>query len=480
MSEKTSDKTALEKKQHWYNKIPNALVIIFGILVLMAILTWIVPSGVFDREILPNGREGVIAGSYHQIEKTDAMKVGFFDIFRAVPQGLVAAGSVVFVIFLAGGMFKVLEKTGAIENGIGIMIRTIEKHNISKYVGLALVTAVFGFFGVAIGFENLIAFVPVGIMVVLGLGFDLMTAASAVVGALAVGFGTSPINAYTVGVAHEIADLPTFSGMGLRTIFCIVCLTILYLYMVSYAKKVDKDPSKSLVKGISTEGLQIDKQNLDKYALDRRGIVLILLLVSFVGVIIYGVLVHQWYLTEISALFVLYAIIFGIVGKFSMDGFIETFYEGAASVTSGALLVGFARAIQVVMEQGLIADTIINSLSAPLANFNPTISAILMTPIQGIFNFFVPSGSGQAMVTMPIIIPLSDLIGVNRQIAVLAFQIGDGFTNLIIPTGGSMLAMLAMARVPYEKWLKYIIKVVGLLYVVGWIFIAIATAIDWQ
>ncbi len=241
-----SDTTALEKKQRWYNKIPNALVIIFAILVLMAILTWIIPSGVYDREILPNGREGVIAGSYHQIEKTDQMKVGFFDVFRAVPQGLVAAGSVVFVIFLAGGMFKVLDKTGAIENGIGIMIRTIERRKISKYVGLALVTAVFGFFGVAIGFENLIAFVPVGIMVVLGLGFDLMTAASAVVGGLAVGFGTSPINAYTVGVAHEIADLPTFSGMGLRSIFCLVCLTILYLYMVSYSKKVDKDPSKSL------------------------------------------------------------------------------------------------------------------------------------------------------------------------------------------------------------------------------------------
>lgn len=469
-----------ESPKKWYQRVPNAMIIIFGILVLMAFMTWLVPSGQFDRQMMPNGREGVVAGSYHVIEKTDAMRASLFDVFRAIPTGMVAAGSVMMIVFLAGGMFKVLEKTGAIENGIGIAVRKIEEKKISKYVGLALVMALFGFFGAAVGFENLIGFVPVGLMVVLGLGFDLMVAASGVIGALAVGFATSPINAYTVGVAHEIADLPTFSGMGLRTVYCLASLTILFLYTAGYAKKVQKNPNKSLVKGISTQGLQLDKDNLHKYKLDKRGVLILVLFVSFIGVIIYGVLVHKWYLTEIAALFVLYAIIFAIVGGFNGNSFIETFMEGASSVTAGALIVGFARAIQVIMDQGRISDTIINTLSAPLVNFSPAISAVAMSVVQGVFNFFIPSGSGQAMVTMPIIVPLSDLINVNRQIAVSAFQIGDGLTNMIVPTAGTMLAMLAMAKVPYEKWLRFVFGLLAMLYVLGWGFLVFATAINWQ
>ena len=243
---------------------------------------------------------------------------------------------------------------------------------------------------------------------------------------------------------------------------------------------MQKNPNKSLVKGISTQGLQLDKDNLHKYKLDKRGVLILILFVSFICVIIYGVLVHKWYLTEIAALFVLYAIIFAIVGGFNGNSFIETFMEGASSVTAGALIVGFARAIQVIMDQGRISDTIINTLSAPLVNFSPAISAVAMSVVQGVFNFFIPSGSGQAMVTMPIIVPLSDLINVNRQIAVSAFQIGDGLTNMIVPTAGTMLAMLAMAKVPYEKWLRFVFGLLAMLYVLGWGFLVFATAINWQ
>lgn len=468
------------QKKLWYERIPNAFIIIFLIMVLVAVLTYIIPSGQFERIMMENGREGVDPDSFHYIEKSPSMKTSPFDLFRSIPIGMVQAGTVMMIVFLAGGMFKILQESGAMENGIGMAVRKIEEKNISPYWGLALLTLLFGFFGAAVGFENLIGFVPLGIMVALGLGFDLMVGAGAVIGALAVGFATSPINAYTVGVAHEIAGLPTFSGMGLRTIYVLVSLALMYWHMTSYMKKVEKDPTRSLVKGISTEGLTIDRNQLQSYHLDTRGKIMLLAFFSFIAVVVYGVVVHQWYLDEIAALFVIYAIIFAVISGMSSEKMVQTFIKGASAVTGGALIVGLARAIQVIMAQGEISDTIIYNLSLPLRQLSPILSAIAMTIVQGVINFFIPSGSGQAMVTMPIIVPLSDIINVGRQIAVLAFQIGDGVTNMIIPTSGGLLAMLAIARVPFDKWFRFIIGLVVKVYIAGWIILAIATLINWQ
>lgn len=471
--------TSLEKKK-WYERIPNAFIIIFLIMVLVAVLTYVVPSGQFDRVMMDNGREGVDPDSFHYIEKTPAMTTSFFDLFRAIPIGLVQAGTVMMIVFLAGGMFRILQDSGAMENGIGIAVRKIEQHSISPYWGLAFLTFLFGFFGAAVGFENLIGFVPLGIMVALGLGFDLMVGAGAVIGGLAVGFATSPINPYTVGVAHEIAELPTFSGMGLRTVFVIVSLLIMFWHLRSYIKRVEKDPSRSLVQGISIEGLSIDRAKLEAYHLDGRGKLILVAFFSFIAVVVYGVVRHQWYLNEIAALFVIYAIIFAVLSGMNGDKMVQTFIKGASAVTGGALIVGLARAIQVIMIQGEISDTIVHSLSLPLRQLSPMISAVAMTLVQGVINFFIPSGSGQAMVTMPIIIPLSDIINVGRQVAVLAFQIGDGVTNMIIPTSGGLLAMLAIARIPFDKWFRFIIGLVAKVYLAGWILLIIATLIKWQ
>lgn len=467
-------------KKKWYKKVPNAFVILFFILIFMSVLTYVVPSGEFGREIMDNGREGVIPGSFSYIEKTSDMRVSFWDLFKAIPKGMVEAGSVMMIVFLAGGMFKVLEETKVIENSIGISIKKIEEKNISKHLTLILLTFLFGFFGAAVGYENLIPFVPLGVMVAIGLGYDLMVGAAVVIGGLSVGFATSPINPYTVGVAHEIAELPTFSGMGLRTLFAFTALVVLSHHIIRYVKKIEKDPSKSFVKGISTEGLQIDKAKINSYSLDSRGKLILAIFLSFIVVVVFGVIKFKWYLTDISALFILYAIIIGLVAKFDSEKIVNTFIKGSSQIVGGALIIGFARAIQVIMTQGKIGDTIINSLAEPLQNFTPTVSAIFMTLVQGVINFFIPSGSGQAMATMPIIIPLSDIIEVNRQVAVLAFQVGDGLINMVIPTLGGLLAMLALARVPFDKWVRFIFTLVMKLYVVGWIYIAIATAINWQ
>ena len=245
-------------------------------------------------------------------------------------------------------------------------------------------------------------------------------------------------------------------------------------------KKIEKNPELSLVKGISTEGLSIDKGKINEYQLDGRGKVVLALFVSFVMVIVYGVLKYNWYLTELSALFVVYGLLFGLVARFSADKIADTFMQGASDIAGGAVIVGFARSISVLLDQGKIGDTIINSLAAPLVNLPPALSAVAMSLVQGVINFFVPSGSGQAMATMPIMIPLSDLIGVNRQIAVQAFQMGDCFLNMIIPTAGGLLAMLALARVPFDKWVQFILPVVIKGMIAGWIFLVIATYLNWQ
>lgn len=466
-------------KTKWYTKIPNSYVIIFSILVLMCVLTYVVPSGEFQRQMMENGRMGVVPGSYHVIEKTPEMTVAFWGLFKAIPKGMVEAASIMILVFFSGGMFELLEETNVISNGIGMLVRKVERNNISKALTITILTIIFGALGASIGFENQIPFVPLGVMIALGLGFDIMVGAAIVIGGVAVGFATSPINPYTVGVSHAIAGLPIFSGMGLRASFCFVALLVMSLHTIRYAKKIKKDPSKSVVKGISTDGFEINMQEIDSCHLDGRGKTIAALFASLILVIIFGVINYKWYLTEISALFAVYAIIIGLVARMSADEIVNTFMRGAGKIVGGALIIGFARAIAVIMAQGHIADTVINTFAQMLQGFSPFFSACLMTVVQGVINFFVPSGSGQAMATMPIIIPMSDIIGVSRQTAILAFQIGDGLINMIIPTVGGLLAMLALARVPFNKWFSFILPLVMKLYVVGWAFLGIALAINW-
>ena len=313
----------------WYKRIPNSYVIIFFILVLMCVLTYIVPSGEYQRQMMENGRMGVVPGSYHAIDKTPDMTVGLWGLFKAIPKGMVEAASIMILVFFSGGMFELLEKTYVIRNTIGMIVRKVEKNNVSKGLTITILTIIFGILGASIGFENQIPFVPLGVMIALGLGFDIMVGAAIVIGGVAVGFATSPINPYTVGVSHAIAGLPIFSGMGLRAAFCITALLILSFHTIRYAKKIVKDPSRSLVKGISTEGFEIDKEEIDSYRLDGKGKAIAALFASLIFVIVFGVIRYKWYLTEISALFAVYTVIIGLVARMSADEIVNTFMRGA-------------------------------------------------------------------------------------------------------------------------------------------------------
>ena len=470
----SKNKEASNQKK-WYKKIPNAYVLLMIIIVLVTILTYIIPAGEFAREEMSNGRIGVIAGSFEFVEQSP---VGFLGLLQAIPKGMISGANIIFIVFFAGALFNTIESTGALENGLGVIVQKLQGSSNAGKKMIWIMTFIFGGLGAVVGFENNIALIPIGVMIALAMGYDLMVGAGIAIGGIGLGFATSPINPYTVGVSHAIAELPMFSGFGLRFTFMVATLAVLAHHTSSYANKIINGEKESLVANVKTADLELSK-NINEYKLNGTHKAVIGILFGIIATIIYGTLQHQWYIIEISTVFMVGAILTGLVARYDSDKLVDKMIEGASRLTSGALIIGVARGLTVILQDGKIGDTITYALSVPLEQFPPLVSGWFMTISHSIINFFIPGGSGQAMATMPIMVPLSDLVGLTRQTAVLAFQIGDGVMNLIVPTLGGLLAMLALARVPFEKWFKFIYPMVLKVLIVGWIFIAIATFIGY-
>lgn len=458
----------------WLERIPHPFALIFAIIVVAAILTHVIPAGQFDRVTLEGGRESVVPGSFRYVEGNPA---SVMDVFLAVPQGLVSAANVIFLVFISGATFQVLEYSRTLENAVGSALRVIGTQR--SMLMIVLTTFVFGALGVFVGYENNIALVPIAVIICLAIRGDLLLGAGVSLGAIGIGFATSPINFFTVGLSQTIAELPLFSGMLLRSLFCVSCLSILAWYNCRYFARLRDGRVSSSVAGISTAGLQLEK-DIGEYRMRPQDTLTLVAFVGFLAFLLYGVFNFDWYINHFSAIFVMIAIATAVIHRIPINIAVEQMIKGAGAIAGGALVIGLARAIQVVLDDALVGETIVNALAAPLAQFSPYFSAVMMTLVNSLINVFIPSGSGQAMVTMPIIVPLSDLIGVTRQTAIFAFQVGDGLTNLLVPTSGGMLAMLAMARVPYDRWVRYIAPLIALLFGLSWVFIAVMTAIGWE
>ena len=456
----------------WFQQIPHPLVMLFGIIVLTAVLSYIIPAGSFERELI-EGRERVIPGTYRQIEQNS---LSFMDTFLTIPAGFQAAIAVIFIVLSSGIMFGVLEKSGMIENAVGTFIHQFGMEN--KYFLVILMTFIFGLLGVFVGYENNIALIPIAAITSLAIGGDLMLAAGFSVGAVTIGFGLSPFNPYTVGVAHTIAQMPMFSGWVLRAILCFVSLSLLASVNVRYFKKILKDPSKSLSIGINTEGLSLSKP-LNEYKMSTNNWLILVVFVLGLGITLYGVFVYQWYINKISAMFIIITIAAGLVSRQTGREISETALKSVGIIAPAAFMVGFASSIKVAMEMGNISDSIAFYLANRLQTLPLYGSAVAMSVAQCVINFFIPSGTGQALATLPIMIPLGDLLGLTRQTTILAFQIGDGVTNMFNPTLGGLIAMLAMCRIPYDKWLKFVMPIVGIVLLISWIVVIVAVAIDY-
>ncbi len=461
--------------EKWYRNFPNTYVILFFMILLGAVLTWVIPAGEFNRIASPTGRMIIENGTYHSVERNPA---SLFEVFVAIPKGLQASSQIIFMILLSSGAFGLINSTGALENSIGVLIRKTQKLHISGEKVVFFITCLFSCLGIIIGPEIQIPFTIIAVSIALGLGFDLLTGAGIVIVGGGIGFAMGPINASTVGTSDAICGLPLFSGMLFRTIVWLAATTASALVLALYAKKVKEDPEYSFTKGISTEGLGLHK-DLDDYQITKKDKKVLAVFFCLFLCLIIGPTKFHWYLNEMMAVFIIVGIAVAFVSGIKANDAIAIFTKSAGAMFGAALMVGMGRSIQVVMENGHVLDTIVKGISDPLTNFGPYIAAPMMSSVHGLVNFLIPSGSGQAAATMPIMFPVGQLVGMTDQTSILAFQIGDGITNLIYPTLGSLMAMLGIARVPFSKWVKFAVREVAVIYLVTWVFLLIAVKINW-
>jgi len=375
------------------NRIPHAITMLFGIIILISVLTYLLPAGSYER-IMVNGRSTVVPNSYRTIESTP---IGILDMFRAIPLGFKAAVEIIFIVLAGGIMFGFMEKSKAVENAVGTLVKKLGLKN--KYLIIVLMTFIYGVLGVAVGYENNIAMVPIAAVLSLALGGDLILAAGISVGAMTIGFGLSPINAYTVGTGHKLAELPMFSGAFLRSILCFLALSIMALYNVRYFKKISADSSKSLGIGLDVTDLALSKP-IQEYSLSKNNWMVISIFIGGLIAILYGVFNLNWYINELSAVFLMVALLCGLISGMGATSMSETVLKSVALAAPGAFMVGFATSIKVLMEMGNIGDTISYQLSTLLEGLPLYASAICMSISQSVINFFIPSGSGQALATL--------------------------------------------------------------------------------
>ena len=466
----------MEKQKKGF-KMPHTYVILILVVLIMAIGTYVIPAGQYERVQDPNtGRMVVNPDNFQRVEQNPTK---FFDLFKAIPQGMNGAADVIFFIFCTGGAFEIMLATGAIDRGIGALAK---KSAGKEMVLIPICLFIFSLGGATFGMsEESIVFVPIGIALARAVGYDALVGMCMISLGCAVGFNSAWMNPFTVGVAQGIAELPTFSGIEMRLVIHAVFFVATAAWLMMYAKKVKKDPSKSVIadleKKAKEEGAQLDLDNLE--AMTGRDKLVLLIFVGGMGLLMYGVFKYGWYFEEISALFVGIGIACGFVGGKGPSEIASDFVRGAKGIAFGALVVGVARAILVIMENGVIIDSIVHGLAGVISAFPKSICAVGMFLVQALINFFIPSGSGQAAATMPIMVPLADVLGLTRQTAVMCFQFGDGFTNSIIPTSSTLMANLGTANITYDKYVKFILPLMGIWFALGIVFVVVATMIGY-
>jgi uncharacterized ion transporter superfamily protein YfcC len=431
-------------------RLPHPLVLLVACIAFAAVLTWIVPPGQYDRRAdQATGRDVVVPGTYHPVA---ASPVGPFDALVGIPKGMADAGAIVFYVFLVGGAFAVVERTGALARLVEALARRLSDRGVWA---IPIVGFAFAWGGILIQMqEELIAFVPVLLLLVQRLGFSPLTAVAISLGASAVGASFSFINPFQVGIAQQVAQLKVLSGWQFRSVALLAAWLVWTGATMRYARRTRTAPRMAA----PAEPADLPAAT----AGGRQLVVLAIVLATFV-LFVLGVTRLDWGFEQLSALFFLMGVVAGLIGGLGIAGTAEGYVEGFRSMAYAALLIGFARGIFVVLDQGHVVDSIVHGLLAPLARLPVTLAALGMLVFHAVVHLPVPSTSGQAVLTMPLLVPLSDLIGLSRQVTVLAYQYGAGLCELVTPTNGALMAMLAASGVRYEEWLRFLLPVLGLL-----------------
>ena len=473
-------------------RIPHVFVLLSGVILVCAVATWIVPSGRYDRAVRTvEGKERtlLVPGTFTRLDKHVSLRglvlgdeapgratpVGLHGVLTAVPRGLEKASDIVFFIFVIGGAFGILQRTGVITAGLGRLLERLGDRGPLLTVVLMTVLAAGGS-TLGMG-EEFIPLVPVFLVVAHRLGYDRIYALAVVYLSAAVGFAAATTNPFTVNVAQGIAEVPLSSGLTLRLVFFACALALTLAYVLRYAARVKADPSRSLTAGdpYVPEGATGAGERYE----GRHTAILVVCGGIFVF-ILFAVQRYGWWMADMAGGFLLMGVAAAALGRLSLAEGTAAFVDGMREMLVAALVVGFARGISVVLEDGLIMDTVIHGAATVLGQVPRYVAVVGMLGFESVLNLLVPSGSGQAAVTVPLMAPLADILGITRQTAVLAFTMGDGFSNTVIPTSGILMAMLSLARVSYGTWLRFMGPLFLLLMALSSAFLVVAVAIGYR
>jgi uncharacterized ion transporter superfamily protein YfcC len=454
--------------------VPHVYVLLLGIIMAAAVLTWILPAGEFDRAPNAQGRTVVVPGTYHVVE---AKPVGFFKALMAAYNGMVDAADIIFFIFISFASISTLIASGAFHGMMAGLLKALRGKTRVAFIPIFLV--ILGAASSTVGvFEESLPFIPIFTGIAIAMGYDAIVGMAIIAVGVDIGYSGAAMNPFTVGVAQGIAELPYLSGAWYRIICHLVQIIIASIYIVRYALKVQADPTKSLVYGEDFSKFSLEKTEFAEHKFGiRQKLSIVIFFITLVFFVI-GVKFWGWYLGEIAAVFLLMAIAIAVIMGWNPNEFAARITVGLGDITSACLMVGLARGIRVVLQEGHIIDTVVYGMSLPLSRLPRWVAGEAMLVLQTLLNFLIPSGSGQAATSMPIMAPLSDILGISRQVAVLAFQFGDGLSNILWPTAFAVV-MSSIAGIKITTWWKWFIPLFLWLFLAQAVLLAVAIGIGY-
>lgn len=455
------------KEKLMHIKMPHTYVILSIILLIVVAMTYLIPAGAYDRVLdEASGKMIVLPETFHYVE---GVRPGFFDIFLAIQRGYVSASDILFLIVFAYSYVYLLTENGTINNSIRVLLNKMgSRTQLLIPVGMIL----FGLLGATLGiFEETYGLVPVFAGIMAAMGYDSLVGGAMVYIGVATGFAAALTNPFSVGIAQSIAEVPLNSGLGLRTAAFIAFQSASIWYVMRYAKRVKADPTKSVLYGVDreSEAIRVD-ESAQEFTVRQK--LCLLLFFATIGVLLYGTTQLGWYIDEIAAMFFMMMVITGFTAGYSPTKLCQTLIAGTRSVVPSILVIGFTRGILLIMQEAMISDTIVYGLAQLLNSTNKVFSALGMLFLQNVINFFITGSSSQATITMPIMAPVADIVGVSRQTAVLCYCFGDGFSDMFWPTACSLEC--GLMGISIDKWYKFIGPLFAIMVALQMFFVALS------
>ena len=453
---------------------PNTYVIIILMMIVAVLLTWIIPSGEFERVKDEVSKQSIIIpGTFKYIENNP---ISLLKIPVYIMKGLAKASDIVFLVIIVGGAFNIIIETGMFQSFAGRLTKVFSNKEV---LIIPAFSTIFALACTTMGVNTFIGFAPIAVIIARSIGYDAIVGVSMVALGGAIGFSTGTFNPFTTGVAQSLAGLPIFSGLGYRFVCLVVFLIVTNIYIIWYAKKVKANPEASVVYEMEQENKKIEVSEKQHNKIEGKHYLVLLIVIACFVLLVYGSQNWKWKLQENAAMFIWMGVLSGFAYGFGPSKIAEEFTKGARKLVYGALMIGMANGISLILTDGKILDTTVQYLGGLLVALPSYLQAAGMFLMQLLINGLITSGSGQAAATMPIMLPVADIIGMTKQTAVLAFNFGDGLSNYILPTSSALMGFIAMVGISYSNWMKFMWRLFLIWIVVGAVLVIIANSINY-